>query len=418
MNKIIKKTLKIVLPILLGGFILYWVYRDFDFERAKEVLLHGTDWGWMLLSLLFGVMSHVLRGWRWRQTLEPLGAYPKRSDCVDAIFISYAANLMLPRVGEVSRCGVLVKYDDVSFSKSLGTVVTERLVDTLCILLITGLTFMAQMPVFLRFFQETGTKIPSLMHLLTSPWFYVSLFSVIGVLVLAYYLMRMLSFFEKVKGVVLNVCEGVMSLRNVKNIPLFVFYTLFIWGCYFYHFYLTFYCFSFTEHLSFQAAMVMFVGGTFAVIVPTPNGAGPWHFAVITMMMLYGVSATDAGIFALIVHGIQTLLVIILGIYGVARFNGKPFEVRKSPFPLNPVLVQNFLYDVVCVYGSIAIYGRKIMLTFTIPIRGILENNSYICENNFYNYEYNFAVGSTKCVEAFLFADSDTPSVWTYGANN
>jgi Uncharacterised protein family (UPF0104). len=160
MNKIIKKTLKIVLPILLGGFILYWVYRDFDFERAKEVLLHGTDWGWMLLSLLFGVMSHVLRGWRWRQTLEPLGAYPKRSDCVDAIFISYAANLMLPRVGEVSRCGVLVKYDDVSFSKSLGTVVTERLVDTLCILLITGLTFMAQMPVFLRFFRKRVRKFP------------------------------------------------------------------------------------------------------------------------------------------------------------------------------------------------------------------------------------------------------------------
>ena len=131
-----------------------------------------------------------------------------------------------------------------------------------------------------------------------------------------YYLMRMLSFFEKVKGVVLNVCEGVMSLRNVKNIPLFILYTLLIWGCYFYHFYLTFYCFSFTEHLSFQAAMVMFVGGTFAVIVPTPNGAGPWHFAVITMMMLYGVNATDAGVFALIVHGIQTLLVIVLGIYG------------------------------------------------------------------------------------------------------
>ena len=321
MNKIIKKTLKIVLPILLGGFILYWVYRDFDFERAKEVLLHGTDWGWMLLSLLFGVMSHVLRGWRWRQTLEPLGAYPKRSDCVDAIFISYAANLMLPRVGEVSRCGVLVKYDDVSFSKSLGTVVTERLVDTLCILLITGLTFMAQMPVFLRFFQETGTKIPSLMHLLTSPWFYVSLFSVIGVLVLAYYLMRMLSFFEKVKGVVLNVCEGIMSLRNVKNLPLFLLYSFLIWLSYFLHFYFTFYCFAFTAHLGLLAALVMFVGGTFAVIVPTPNGAGPWHFAVITMMMLYGVNATDAGIFALIVHGIQTLLVILLGVYGLVTIS-------------------------------------------------------------------------------------------------
>ena len=104
MNKIIKKTLKIVLPILLGGFILYWVYRDFDFERAKEVLLHGTDWGWMLLSLLFGVMSHVLRGWRWRQTLEPLGAYPKRSDCVDAIFICCQFNASPCGRGVALRC--------------------------------------------------------------------------------------------------------------------------------------------------------------------------------------------------------------------------------------------------------------------------------------------------------------------------
>ena len=245
MNKLLKKTLKILLPVALGGFILYWVYRDFDFARAKEVLLHGTNWGWMLFSLFFGVMSHVFRGWRWKQTLAPLGAYPKSGDCVD-----------------------------------------------------------------------TGTKVPSLVHLVTSPWFYVVLFSIIGVLVLLYFLLRMLSFFEKVKGVVLNVWEGVMSLKSVKNIPLFILYTLFIWICYFYHFYITFYCFSFTEHLSFLAGLVMFVGGTFAVIVPTPNGAGSWHFAVITMMMLYGVNATDAGVFALIVHGIQTLLVIVLGIYG------------------------------------------------------------------------------------------------------
>ena len=248
--------------------------------------------------------------------LWPLDAHPKTSDCVDAIFVSYATNLVLPRVGEVSRCGVLAKYDNVSFAKSLGTVVTERLVDTLCILLITGITFLVQMPVFFRFFEETGTKIPSLVHLVTSPWFYVAFFSIIGVLVLLYFLLRMLSFFEKVKGVVLNIWEGVMSLKNVKNVPLFVLYTLLIWLCYFYHFYITFYCFQFTEHLSFLAGLVMFVGGTFAVIVPTPNGAGPWHFAVITMMMLYGVNATDAGIFALIVHGIQTLLVIVLGIYG------------------------------------------------------------------------------------------------------
>lgn len=295
---------------------MYWVYRDFDFARVGQVLLHGTSWGWMLFSLFFGVMSHVLRGWRWKQTLAPLGACPRAGNCVDAIFISYAANLVLPRVGEVSRCGVLARYDHVSFSKSLGTVVTERLLDGVCILLITGFTFLLQMPVFLRFFEETGTKIPSLVHLLSSPWFYVSLFSVAGVLVLLYYLLRMLSFFERVKGMALNLWEGVWSLRHVGNAGLFAFYTVAIWLCYFMHFYLTFFCFDFTSSLSFQAGLVMFVGGTFAVIVPTPNGAGPWHFAVITMMMLYGVSDEDASMFALIVHGIQTLLVIVLGMYG------------------------------------------------------------------------------------------------------
>ena len=164
MKKLIKKALKLILPLVLGGFILYWVYRDFDFVKAAEVLQHGTNWWWMAFSLLFGISAQVFRGWRWRQTLEPLGAFPRRSDCVNAIFISYAASLVVPRVGEVSRCGILAKYDDVSFAKSLGTVVTERLVDTLTILLITGITVLLQMPVFVTFLEQTGTMSPSLMH--------------------------------------------------------------------------------------------------------------------------------------------------------------------------------------------------------------------------------------------------------------
>ncbi|MDR0976334.1 MAG: flippase-like domain-containing protein [Prevotellaceae bacterium] len=323
MNKPIKNGVKIVLPIALGAFVFYWVYRDFDFARAGEVLLHGTRWGWMLLALLFGVWSHVFRGWRWQQTLAPLGAYPLRGHCVDAVFISYATNLILPRVGEVSRCGVLAKYDGVPFDKSLGTVVTERLIDMFCMVVLTGITVLVQMPVFATFFRQTGTKIPSLMHLFTSVWFYISLFCVLGVLVLLYYLLRSLSFFERVKDVARNVWQGVASVRRVKNFPLFLLYTILIWLCYYLHFYLTFYCFSFTAHLSPLAGLVMFVAGTFAVLVPTPNGAGPWHFAVITMMMLYGVSATDSATFALIVHGIQTLLVIVLGVWGWLRLSFK-----------------------------------------------------------------------------------------------
>ncbi|WP_321333135.1 lysylphosphatidylglycerol synthase transmembrane domain-containing protein [uncultured Bacteroides sp.] len=327
MKKLIIKALKLVLPLFLGGFILFWVYRDFNFAKAGDVLLHGLNWWWMLLSLVFGVFSHVFRGWRWKQTLAPLGAFPKTRNCVNAIFISYAANLVLPRVGEVSRCGVLSKYDGVSFSKSLGTVVTERLIDSLCVIFITGVTLMLQLNIFTRFFRETGTDIGSLQAIFTSAQLYIVLFCIIAVGVLLYYLMRTLSFFEKVRGVVLNVWEGVTSLKDVKNIPLFIFYTFLIWFCYFMQFYITFYCFSFTGQLGILAALVMFVGGSFAVIVPTPNGAGPWHFAVISMMMLYGVNATDAGIFALLVHGIQTFLVILLGIYGLAVL---PFINKKQ----------------------------------------------------------------------------------------
>lgn len=316
MKKVLTKAAKIALPLLLGAFILYWVYRDFDFARASDTLLHGLRWDWMLFSLLFGVLSHVVRGYRWRQMLEPLNVSPRAGHCVDAIYVSYAASLVVPRIGEVSRCGMLSRYDQVPFSKSLGTVVTERLVDTLSILLITGITLLLEFPVFLTFFRQTGTKIPSLVHLLGSPWFYIALFCVAGVIILLVYLTRMLSLFERVKGVALDVWQGILSLKHVHNIPAYLLYTLLLWICYFLHFYLTFFCFPFTEELGFQAGLVMFVAGTFAVIVPTPNGAGPWHFAVITMMMLYGVSAADAALFALIVHGIQTLLVIILGLWG------------------------------------------------------------------------------------------------------
>lgn len=319
MNKRLKKSLKAVLPIVLGAFVLYFIYREYDFSRLGEVLYHEVSWGWMAISLLFGILSHVFRGLRWKQTLQPLGEHPQEANCIDAIFISYAANLIIPRMGELTRCAVLNKTDGVNFSKALGTVVSERIIDGVCILLITAVTFVLQMSVFMRFFSETGTKIPSLAHLLASPWFYVSLFCVIGMCILLYYIIKVFGLPRKIRALLLGIWKGVLSVRNVDNPPLFVAYTILIWLSYLLHFYITFFCFDFSSHLGLLAGLVMFVVGTFAVIVPTPNGAGPWHFAVISMMMLYGVSSTDSATFALIVHAVQTLLVIVLGIWGWLR---------------------------------------------------------------------------------------------------
>ena len=317
MKKLAKNALKTIFPLLLGVCILVWVYWDFDFSKVKDILLHGMNWWWMIASLFFGVFSQVVRGWRWLLTLEPLHVYPKKANSVNAVFISYAANLILPRVGEISRCGVLTKYDGISFAKSFGTVVTERLIDSLCVLMITGIAVIAQITIFNRFFKATGTDIGSITETFTSMHFYIILICTVAVLILLFYLIRTLSFFEKVKGVVLNIWEGIISLRRVKNIPLFLLYTFLIWFCYFMQFFLTLYCFSFTSALGPWAGLVLFVAGTLAVIVPTPNGAGPWHFAIISMLTLYGVEASNAGAFALIVHGVQTFLIILLGVFAL-----------------------------------------------------------------------------------------------------
>ena len=317
-KKIFKKVLQVVFPLLLGAFILFWVYRDFSFQRVWEVLTGGMNYGWILVSLVFGVFANLFRGWRWKLALEPLGESPKAANCVYAIFISYASNLVIPRVGEVTRCGVLSKYDGVSFSKSLGTVVSERMIDTLCVGLITGLTLLLQMPVFANFFAETGTNVDRYAEVLTSAHFYLIVVCVLAALVLVFFLVRNIALFAKVKGVLQNVWQGIVALKDIKQIPLYIIYTVGIWVCYFLEFYLAFYAFGFSAHLGVSAGLVMFVVGTLAVIVPTPNGAGPWHFAVMTMMVLYGVGKEDAGIFALLVHGIQTFLLILLGIYGLS----------------------------------------------------------------------------------------------------
>ena len=317
-KKIFKKFLQVLFPLALGAFILFWVYRDFNFQRVGEVLSGGMNYGWILLSLVFGVFANLFRGWRWKLALAPLGECPKTANCVYAIFISYASNLVIPRVGEVTRCGVLSKYDGVSFSKSLGTVVSERMIDTLCVGLITGLVLLSQMPVFATFFAETGTNVSRYAEVLTSGHFYLIMLCALAALVLVLFLIRNIALFAKVKGILKNVWQGVIALKDVRPIPLYIIYTLGIWVSYFLEFYLAFYAFDFSAHLGISAGLVMFVVGTLAVIVPTPNGAGPWHFAVMTMMMLYGVGREDAGIFALLVHGIQTFLLILLGIYGLS----------------------------------------------------------------------------------------------------
>lgn len=315
-KKIANNTFQVVLSLFLGGAILYWMYRGFDFKQVEYVIFHKMNWTWMLLSFPFGISAQLFRGWRWKQTLHPLGEHPRSSVCAYSIFLSYALSLVIPRIGEFARCGVLKRWDNVSFPKSLGTVVTERAIDSLLVLLIACIVFLLQIPVFINFFNTTGTNLDHILAQFSTTGYIVTAICGVAVAILLHVLLRKLSIYNKVKATLGSLWQGIISLKDISNVPLFIIFTVGIWLSYFLHYYLTFYCFESTSHLGLMSGLVTFIVGSIAVIVPTPNGAGPWHFAVKTMLILYGIQANDALFFVLIVHSIQTLLVIFLGIYG------------------------------------------------------------------------------------------------------
>ena len=205
MKTILTNVAKIIFPILLGGAILYWMYRGEDFMRLEHVLTEEMNWTWMLLSFPFGILAQMFRGWRWKQTLDPIEDLspttakqePSRqkvrarsTTCIHAVFISYAASLVIPRIGEFSRCAVLKRFDGVSFSKALGTVVTERAVDTLIVMLYSGVILLIEMSVFGTFFQKTGTSLDYILEGFSLTGWLVTAICAVAVLILLHLLLK------------------------------------------------------------------------------------------------------------------------------------------------------------------------------------------------------------------------------------
>ncbi len=317
MRKLVRQFLKIGLPLLLACIILWWMYRGIKWEEISQSLISEMDWTWMILSLPFGISAQVFRALRWRQSLEPLGEHPRTHTCIHSIFLSYASSLVIPRSGEILRCGVLSRYEGINFSRSVGTVVTERAIDISMVLFLCLATFLSQIPVFMRFFQTTGMSLQGFLSGFSLNGYLVTFASLVFAISGLYFLARRFQFMTRAHSMLEHIRQGLVSVLKVRKPWLFLVYSVGIWASYYLHFYITFYCFSFTADLGPMVALVAFVVGCIAVIVPTPNGAGPWHFAVKTVLMLYGVSDVLASLFALIVHTIQTILIMALGIYSL-----------------------------------------------------------------------------------------------------
>jgi len=313
----ILKSLKFISFFLLGIFIFWMVYKDQDIKRIKSILTNDVNYFWIAVSIFLGLLSHVSRTIRWNQMIEPLGRKPRLLNTFLAVMVGYLMNLVLPRMGEISRCGVLARYEKISFTKLVGTVVLERLIDVLMLLLLLVVLIFTQFGQVLEFLSNNPEVKEKLDKVIYSPVLIGGLLFFALIIWLSRHKIRGSSLMKKVTDLVAQFVEGFRSIVKMKNKGLFIFHSFFIWLMYYLMLYCVFFAFGFTSHLAPLAGLTVFVLGSFGMVAPVQGGIGAWHFMVIEGLALYGIDRTDGKVFALLAHGSTTIMLIVLGLIGL-----------------------------------------------------------------------------------------------------
>ena len=308
------KVLKFISFFLLGIFLFWWVYKDQDISRIKSILTNEVNYFWIFVSIIIGLLSHISRTIRWNLMIEPLGHKPRTLNTFLAVMIGYLMNLALPRMGEISRCGVLARYEKIPFTKLVGTVVLERLIDVLMLLLllvVVAITQFGQVLAFLNNNPEVQEKLGKILH---SPVLPVSLALLFALIWFSRHKIKASGAAKKVVSLFNQFAEGFQSIKDIKNKGAFIFHSFFIWALYYLMLYCVFFAFNFTSHLSPLAGLTVFVLGSFGMVAPVQGGIGAWHFMVIEGLALYGIDKADGKVFALLAHGSTTLMLIVFGL--------------------------------------------------------------------------------------------------------
>ena len=298
----IKKILKIILPLVLGGFLVWYsiskISMDILIGYFKE-----ANYSWIFLGLFFGVLSHLSRAYRWKFMLEPLGFKPKFTNSVLAVLVGYLVNLALPRAGEVSRALVLTNYEDVPFEKGFGTIVAERIADLimmLCIILIT---------LFVQF--------DFIYELLTKNFNPIKISIGLAILIIGFYILSSFvkkatsGFLLKIKTFFAGLTEGVTSIFKMKNKWAFIFHTVFIWAMYVAMFWATIPAID-GLNVPLGGILIGFIAGGFS-IAATNGGIGLYPIAVAGALALFDIPTEPATAFGWIMWTAQTAMIIVFG---------------------------------------------------------------------------------------------------------
>ncbi|GHS91553.1 dolichol-P-glucose synthetase [Bacteroidia bacterium] len=278
-----------------------------------QILKSEVRFDIILYSLPFGLFANIVRGYRWNLLIKPLGYSPKKSNLVYAVLGNYAVNLGVPRLGEVWRCSIITRYEKIPFTKLFGTLLIDRLSDTISVGIIVVVAFIMNISYFEAFFIAHPEYMDTLNKIITSVWTYTTIILIAVSIWVTFRFFKHTVIIKKIGEILLNIWEGIRTIKHMKERGLFLFYTFLIWLGYFLYFYICFFAFDFTKDLGWQNGVIAFGMSSLAVAIPAQ--VGPWHVAVIATLMGFGIGQTNASAFALCVHTVQQI--IFTGLVGL-----------------------------------------------------------------------------------------------------
>src|SRR5260221_5178711 len=317
----IKSFSRYAITIAITLVLLWLSLRGLNVEGENKMDFLWQAWQksdkfylWLMAAL--AIISHVIRAIRWKMLLEPTGQRVGLRNSFLSLMTGYLVNLAIPRGGEVSRCYNLYQLEKTPVELSFGTVVTERLVDVICLLLLIAASFYVEWDKLKTFLDALNFSSGAKMAV--PFWVWILLALGICFLVALYFLRKN----EKLLKIIHGFKEGMLSIFQLKNKTLFVFYSLAIWGLYFLMSYLVLMAFTETAHLGFSAVVTLFAIGSIAMAAPLPGGTGSYHVLVpLGLTTLYHVPSADAVAFVFIFHAWQTLLMIVVGVVSFIASN-------------------------------------------------------------------------------------------------
>ena len=306
MKKKLGKWASIVLPLLLGVYLIYYKYNEFTPEQITEMkgYFKNADYFYIYISLFIALFGFASRAYRWKFSIEHMGYHSHFKNNLMAVCVAYFMNLTIPRSGEISRALILKKYEDIPFDKAFGTIVAERVVDLLLFMVFVIISFFMQFKVLKNYILE---KIP------------FEKLIILGLIGLAGFIAFILVWkYSKLKLVLLikeklaGLKEGVLSIIHMKNKGWFLFHSLFIWFTYLLMFYVAIFALKETSHIGFGTVIIAFVFGSLAIGF-TNSGFGAFPLLIAEIFMLYGIPDTAGTAFGWLVWISQTMLMLILG---------------------------------------------------------------------------------------------------------